>query len=126
MSIQTTGKRPPQFSDWTDERYQELLANQQNGRVGTILVSETDKVRVWHLSIAPGERLPFHRHVMDYFWTALTAGRARSHYGDGSVLEAVAAGASMIHDLENIGDGTLVFVTVERKDSANSPLAVLT
>ncbi len=135
MPLQTMGKRPPQFSGWTDERYRELLANQQNGRVGTILVSETDKVRVWHLSIAPGERLPFHRHVLDYFWTTLTAGRARSHYGDGRILEAVyvpgdtrhfsfGAGDSMIHDLENIGDQPLVFVTVEMKGGANPPLGI--
>ena len=33
-----------------------------------------------------------------------------------------AAGESMIHDLTNIGDTTLVFITVEFLDSANPPM----
>lgn len=133
MTLHIGPERPPAFIDWADDRYAELLANQRNGRVGSLLVSETDRVRVWHLSVAPGERLPFHRHVLDYFWTTLTAGRSRSHYGDGRILEtSYAAGDTkhftfgrdeyMLHDLENIGDDTLVFVTVEMKQGANEPL----
>ncbi|MGD9478357.1 hypothetical protein [Shinella sp. G-2] len=123
------------FADWPEALVEELAASQQNGRVGSKLVSETDTLRVWHLHIAPGERLKFHRHVLNYFWTALTAGRARSHYGDGRIAEAVYAagdtkhfsfnsGESMIHDLENIGTEDLVFVTVEFKLGSNSPLTL--
>ena len=43
---------------------EEFLANRGNGRVGTRLVSETEKVRVWHLSLAPGGRIGFYT----YFW----------------------------------------------------------
>ena len=44
---------------------------------------ETGRVRVRHLSLATGERKGFHRHVLDYFWTATSKGRARSHHADG-------------------------------------------
>jgi hypothetical protein len=81
----------------------------------------------------PGERIGFHTHVLDYFWTAVTAGEARSHYGDGRIAEVKYAagdtrhhhydvGEFMVHDLENIGHTELVFTTVEFLDSANAPL----
>jgi hypothetical protein len=112
-----------------------LKTSQISPRVGTELVSETDRVRVWHLSLAPGERIGFHRHVLDYFWTATSEGRSRSHYADGNMLEkdycvgdtshfAFARGDEMIHDLTNIGTTTLSFVTVEFKRSANDPLPI--
>jgi beta-alanine degradation protein BauB len=120
-------------ASWTPELREELIRLDRNGRVGSRLVSSSERVRVWHINLAPSERLPFHRHVLDYFWSVLTPGHARSHYGDGSVREFryvpgetqhlhYEAGESMIHDLENIGDVELIFTTVEFLDSANPPL----
>jgi len=122
-------------TDWPPELIEELKLRDQNGRVGSRLVSETAEYRVWHLELSPGERLPFHRHVHDYFWTVLTAGKAKSRYDDGHVSEvsyspgdtrhyAFGARESMIHDLENIGDTTLVFVTVERLGGPNASLKI--
>jgi hypothetical protein len=70
---------------------------------------------------------------LDYFWTAVTPGRARSHAEDGTIVEAVYAagetrhfiygkGEYKIHDLKNVGDQDLWFTTVEFLDSANAPL----
>jgi hypothetical protein len=123
------------MSDWPASLREELERNACNGCVGNILVSETERVRVWLLQLAPGERIGFHRHVLDYFWTAVTGGRARSRYGNGRVAETVYAagdtqhlrfeeGEFMVHDLENIGDTDLIFTTVEFLDSANRPLVV--
>ncbi len=120
---------------WTSTIREEFEANQLNGRVGTRLLSETDRVRVWEIRLAPGERIGFHRHVLDYFWTAVTAGQARSHTQDGSIIEATYAagdtrhfaygtGESKIHDLENVGNTDLWFTTVEFLDSANEPLEI--
>lgn len=111
----------------------EFAANLGRGQVGTQLVSETDRVRVWALALQPGERIGFHTHVLDYFWTAVTGGSARSQYGDGRVAEvsykpgdtqhhAYGAGEFMIHDLTNTGHTELVFTTVEFKQGANAPL----
>jgi quercetin dioxygenase-like cupin family protein len=122
-------------ADWPEWRRDEFARNTNNACVGHVLVSETDKVRVWLLTLAPGERIPFHRHVLTYFWTAVTSGTARSHYGDGRVTETnyeagdtqhlyFGRGESMMHDLENIGKTDLVFTTVEFLDSPNEALPV--
>lgn len=106
-----------------------------NGCVGHELVSETDKVRVWMIRLAPGERIGFHRHVLDYFWTAVTASRGRQHLMDGTTVEytyqpgetrheTYGPGEFKVHDLENIGDGEMVFLTVETLQSSNPPLAI--
>jgi hypothetical protein len=71
--------------------------------------------------------------VLDYFWTATSAGRSRSYYEDGRVVEAeykvgdtahlhFGKGEHLLHDLTNIGDTELGFVTVEFLDSENEPL----
>ena len=60
---------------WPIELQQELEENRFNPLVGSVLVSETDKVRVWHLTIPAGRRCTFHRHVLDYFWTCHSTAR---------------------------------------------------
>nr|WP_076860190.1 hypothetical protein [Bradyrhizobium mercantei] len=121
--------------DWPADRIAEFNSAWRNGRVGSILVSENDRVRVWHLSLKPGQRIGFHMHVLDYFWTAVTGGKSRSHMHDGRVVDTeytagstkhykFGRGEFMIHDLENVGDTELVFVTVEHKISDNQPLPI--
>jgi len=118
---------------WTADLIAELARGRSNGRVGSRIVSESDRVRVWLIELQPGQRLPFHTHVLDYFWTATTPGHARSRYADGRVAEVAyqigdtrhftfGPGESMTHDLENIGDAVLCFTTVEFFGGANPPL----
>src|ERR1700681_457700 len=113
----------------------EREAQNHNGCVGSALVSESDKVRVWTIRLKPGQRFGFHRHVLDYFWTAVTPCRGRQHLMDGTTVEYAYApgetrhesygpGEFKVHDLENIGDAEMVFMTVEFLDSANKPLAI--
>lgn len=122
-------------SDWPENVLEEFIRNQENGVVGSVLVSESERVRVWHIRLAPGERMPFHRHALDYFWTALTPGRTISHQQNGSTSEHTyevgetfhsnfKSGEYMYHDLENVGDTELVFTTVEFLESANTPIKV--
>lgn len=116
-----------------DALREEFNRNAFNPCVGQILLSEDERARVWYIRLRPGERLGFHRHVLDYFWTALTNGTAQSHINGGEATRAeyragqtrhlkFAAGEFMVHDLENIGSTDLVFVTVEHLQSANKPL----
>jgi quercetin dioxygenase-like cupin family protein len=123
----------PSQDEWPAAVIDEFRRNQHNGCVGTQLLSENERVRVWTIRLAPGERIGFHRHVLDYFWTAVTAGTALSHTQDGSTgersyyagetqHESYGPGEYKVHDLENIGDSELVFTTVEFLDSANEPL----
>jgi beta-alanine degradation protein BauB len=121
---------PPEIAaDFERER------RQNNGCVGTHLVSESDRVRVWIIRLQPGERIGFHRHVLDYFWTSITGGRGRQHLMDGTTVEytyyagetrheSYGPGEYKVHDLENLGDGEMIFTTTEFLDSANKPLAI--
>jgi quercetin dioxygenase-like cupin family protein len=123
---------------WPDALKKEFEreARAPNGCVGNALVSETDRLRVWTIRLKPGERFGFHRHVLNYFWTSVSGGRGRQHLMDGTTVEylyspgetrheAYGPGEFKVHDLENIGDAELVFMTVESIDSsANTPLAV--
>ena len=57
-------------------------AEKPNGCVGSELLSETEKLRVWTIRLKPGERIGFHRHVLNYFWT-VGERRARPPAPDG-------------------------------------------
>src|SRR3954467_6589700 len=122
-------------SAWSPELVAEFEreGNNPNPCVGNALVSETDRVRVWTIRLKPGERIGFHRHVLDYFWTAVTGGRGRPHVHDGTTVEYTYApgetrhetygpGQFKVHDLENLGDKDMVFMTIEFLQSANKPM----
>jgi hypothetical protein len=117
------------------ELQDDLERNRFNPAVGTVLVSETDRVRVWHLRLPPGERCSFHRHVLDYFWTCHTYGKARGYFEDRRIVDVAhfpgdtrhltyGPGEYLLHSVENIGDTELLFTTVEFKQSANAPLPI--
>ena len=99
-------------------------AEQPNGCVGSELLSETDKLRVWTIRLKPGERIGFHRHVLNYFWTSVNGGRGRQHLMDGTTVEysyypgetrheTYGPGEFKVHDLENLGEQDMIFMTVE-------------
>jgi hypothetical protein len=124
--------------EWTPVLKQEFAreAEKPNGCVGSELLSETDKTRVWMIRLEPGERIGFHRHVLNYFWTSVNGGRGRQHLMDGTTVEysyypgetrheTYGAGEFKVHDLENLGDQDMIFMTVESiEGSANTPLPV--
>jgi quercetin dioxygenase-like cupin family protein len=122
-------------STWPPAIAAEFERERQNNNpcVGTTLLSESERVRVWIIRLAPGERIGFHRHVLDYFWTSVTGGRGRQHVHDGSTVEytyqpgetrheTYGLGEFKVHDLENLGDKQMVFMTIEFLQSANKPL----
>lgn len=101
-------------------------ANSHGGdQIGTELVLDTDAMRVWHLRLAPGETIGPHRHDRPYFWTVMTDGEGRSRFEDGRDARVtyrsgdtghfpeLNAETRFVHDLTNVGDTELVFVTVE-------------
>jgi beta-alanine degradation protein BauB len=121
------------FDGWTPELRAEFDAHSHDGYVGSRLLSENERVRVWEIRLAPGERFHAHRHVLDYFWTAVNVGTSRQHTADGTTRDVsydagetrhftFAAGEFLLHDIENVGAGDLVFTTVEHLDSANPGL----
>jgi quercetin dioxygenase-like cupin family protein len=124
--------------EWTPAVKAEFAreAEHPNGCVGSELLSETDKVRVWTIRLKPGERIGFHRHVLNYFWTSVTGGHGRQHLMDGTTIEysyypgetrheTYGPGEYKVHDLVNLGDQDMIFMTVESiEGSANTPLPV--
>jgi hypothetical protein len=108
---------PAEFGD-------ELAGAAQNFRVGTRLLFENARVRVWDISLAPGERVPFHRHRTSYFYRCHAGGPTlvRTPNGAALVLASVADEVTyhaigpddvVVHDLENVGESPLSFTTVE-------------
>jgi beta-alanine degradation protein BauB len=109
-----------------DDFAQELAAAKSNRQLGTALWFENDHVRIFEVRLGPGERGSFHVHDATYFWTVVEPGRGLQRFADGSfVVRDYALGETkylthspddpLVHDLENVGDTTLRFVTVELK-----------
>ncbi|MGY4920386.1 hypothetical protein ACWD9K_35270 [Streptomyces sp. 900116325] len=121
------------YDQWSPELLQEFQDSAFNAKVGGQLLLEDDRTRVWEIRLTPGERVAVHRHVLDYFWTALTDGQSLQHTHDGTTRTVnyhsgetraytFGPGEYLLHDLQNTGDNDLAFITVELKQSANKPL----
>ncbi len=111
------------FEHWPPELREELESHAHNERVGQTVRFEDGHVRLWSIILEPGQRFPFHRHARDYTWTALSSGTAVTRYGTGDAYRVAYVrgdldfhhneGGDFIHDLENVGDTVLEFVTLE-------------
>jgi uncharacterized cupin superfamily protein len=125
--MQDTAARGEERGTFALEEFaQELAAAPTNREIGTALWLENDHVRVFEVRLEPGQRGPFHVHDATYFWTVVEAGRGLQRFADGTlVVRDYALGETkylvhsaddpLVHDLENVGDSTLRFVTVELK-----------
>ncbi len=121
------------FDGWPDSVKKEFEELSTDGHVGSKLLFENHRVRVWEIRLQPGQRWHAHCHALDYFWTAITTGKSRQRTFDGATREvsyepgdtrfyAFGPGESLLHDLENIGATELVFSTVELIEGSNTPL----
>lgn len=111
----------------TQDFSRELEEAPANHDLGTTLWFENERIRVWEVLLQPGERGPFHSHTTNYFWTVVEGSRGLQRFSDGTfVVRDYAVGETkflehtvdspLIHDLENVGDAVLRFVTVELLD----------
>lgn len=53
------------------------MTNEPSESVGTRLLFENERVRVWDLALAPGEALEKHIHRTDFFFVVLEGGSVR-------------------------------------------------
>ena len=53
------------------------MSDRQLGQVGSRVLFENDRVRVWEMKLAPGERSDVHRHDLDYLLVFLAGDRIR-------------------------------------------------
>ncbi|MBI2168369.1 MAG: hypothetical protein HYU28_02545 [Actinobacteria bacterium] len=101
----------------------ELAHANDNHDIGTRLLFENDRVRVWEIDLPAGARAPFHTHAHPYFFVCVAAGRSLSRFSDGTAVAIdydvgdtwfdELTGGPQVHDLENVGDTSLRFTTVE-------------
>ena len=118
---------PVEFDFDVAEREEELARAFDNFEIGSRRLFENERIRVWDIELAPGERLPFHRHRWSYFYRCHNGGRTRVRLPGGRGLEfdsvtdevhfhAIGAEDIVVHDLENVGGDALRFTTVELLD----------
>lgn len=104
----------------------ELERAADNRDVGKVLLYENAHVKVWDITLEPGERTPFHCHAMPYFWVCVDPAPGYQRFADGTatpreyergqvVFDEPSEDEPLIHDLENRGATVLRFVTVELK-----------
>jgi hypothetical protein len=103
------------------------------GDIATTLLFENDRIKVWELRLAPGERSALHRHENDYVMIQLEGDKVAAEFEpdsggpwaaesyiegpvtDGTVIWAEAGG---IETAVNIGTETFRELVVELKDQA--------
>lgn len=103
------------------------------GDVGTKLLFENDRIRVWEMRLAPGEASPVHEHSYDYAmiqiagdkmaadfepdskdpWGGAQVGRVEGEVANGNVLFAEKGGKEKA---VNIGEKPFYEIIVELKD----------
>jgi quercetin dioxygenase-like cupin family protein len=54
-----------------------------SSNIGTRLLFENDRVRVWDLQLAPGESTGVHRHTNDYLYVVIGDGTLQTVFADG-------------------------------------------
>src|SRR5215469_9259770 len=81
----------------------------QYGPVGNRILFENDLVRVWEISLEPGEDLPQHYHALPYLVVTIEAAHVRVVEHDGRAYDPTDAPgdvtfreAGQIHELQNI------------------------
>lgn len=105
------------------------MTDRAMGEVGTRLLFEDERVRVWQVRLAPGEQGPVHRHELDHLLVQVAGDRiavipepdTEGPYRD--YLEAdvvpgavVAVGRGGVESARNVGMLPYLEVVVELKD----------
>lgn len=93
------------------------------GPVGQQILMENDKIRVWQITLAPGESQPWHQHKHPYLVIAIEGAANVVTVIDGTEIDAPEPTGSVIyrepgpvHKLTNIGETTYVSRLVELID----------
>jgi len=125
---------PPEFVDLTPEmrerleRFRKEHANDPIGNVGSRLLLEDDRVRIWELVLEPGEASDLHRHDHDYYLAisegdyvaGVTPPDSPVDCFVGKVPEAgntVAVPKGGVEWAYNVGEKTYREILIELKDS---------
>jgi predicted metal-dependent enzyme (double-stranded beta helix superfamily) len=99
--------------------------SQPSAQVGTKLLFENDRVRVWDLRLAPGERTGLHRHETDYLYVVIGGGTLQTVHGDGrrdaprrmedGEVHFRAVEGQSVHEAVNVGQQEWRNIVIELK-----------
>lgn len=94
----------------------------QLGQIGSDLLFENDRVRIWGLTLDPGETQAWHQHHLPYVVVPLTPGDNLMRFADGREKETHETVGGVLwrepgapHELENRSGWTYRNVLVEIK-----------
>ncbi len=92
------------------------------GPVGQEVMLDNERVRVWHISLKPGETQPLHHHGLPYVVVAVEGAKHVIHTADGKRIDIVEETGGIvyrepgqIHTLTNVGDTVYVGRIIELK-----------
>ena len=95
--------------------------------VGTKLIFENERVRIWEFTLAPGESIDAHTHDHDYFFYPIeggtlevtrASGRTQATLDEGKVYYRTKGDT---HGARNVGAARYHEVLVELKDPSAGP-----
>ena len=93
-----------------------------NGPIGSEVLFENDRVRVWDMRVAPRGKKPWHHHTMDYVIISVTGGKAEienvqghSHIANDKAGGVIWRDAGEKHELRNLTDEPYQNILVELK-----------
>ena len=94
----------------------------QLGDIATEVLFENDRVKIWNLTVEPGESSDWHLHGHDYVTVVVESGTLDAEYGDGtnsqstnSVGDFTYHGDHQIHRVVNNSKTTYKNVLIELK-----------
>jgi quercetin dioxygenase-like cupin family protein len=106
-----------------------MSAHELSHKVGTKLLFENDRVRVWEMVLQPGEESAYHEHASDYVFVYMTRSRLEliqngkepetSESGPGFV-QYTEVGRGIEHKVRNVGSSEHKEVLVELKGPSHS------
>lgn len=90
--------------------------------IASRVLVETETVRVWDLSLEPGEMLPMHTHSCDYIYVVVERGKTEVVYRGGEIRkhedhvgDVVHIRRDQGHSLKNIGEKRYRNIVIELK-----------
>ena len=75
-----------------------------SGNIGTKVLADYERVKLWELSLEPGESSEWHAHQNEYVFVVIEPSRLRAEYDDGTVHE----------DDSEVGDAVFLEPTTHR------------
>lgn len=90
-----------------------------SGNVGTRVMSEHPRAKIWELKLDPGESSEWHAHQHDYIFVVLEASTLRTEYDDGTVHDSPSRVGDVVyldattHRVTNVGKSRYRNVIIE-------------